>query len=124
MKSKDLKEIYLNWKGLGIIYSFKSVVKWSIFVLSVIFIIISLTIQNYYLAMVSLILSFMQILSETKKDPYLKYGEIFERLKHRKETISDKEWISYLENTSGLHPMQKGFFNFFLKNKYKKDIKS
>lgn len=122
MKNEKIKKIYLNWKGLEFLYSLKCYLKWIIVILSIIFIFISLKIQNYYILGGSLILIFLQLLSESKKDYFLKYESLFEKLKKSKENKSDKEWLDFLENTSALNSIQRWFFNIFLSKKFKKEI--
>jgi hypothetical protein len=121
MKNQRLWDVYLNWKGLSFIHGLKSVIKWFVVVLSLVFTFVSLTIQNYYILGASLILFFLQILSENKKDYYLRYKKLFEKIKVSKETTNDTEWIDFLESTVGLNSWQKGFFGLFLKKKFKEE---
>jgi hypothetical protein len=123
MKNKRLWEIYLNWKGLEFIHGLKALIKWSVIVLSLTFTFVSLSVQNYYILGASLIFFFLQILSENKKDYYLKYKKVFEKIKRKKELVNDTEWIDFLESTSGLNSIQKVFFGLFLKKKFKEEIR-
>lgn len=122
MINQKIKDVYLNWKGLAFIHGLKSIIKWFVIILSLVFTFVSLTIQNYYILGTSLILFFLQILSENKKDYYLKYEKLFEKLKTRKETAIDREWLGFLESTSGLNSIQKWLFELFLNTKFKKEI--
>ena len=71
--------------------------------LSIIFIIISLKIQNYYVLGASLTFIFLQLIAENDKDHYLKYKELFEKVKNGKKFSTYKDWICFLEKTKGLN---------------------
>lgn len=121
MKNQTIKEIYLNWRGLELIHSLKSISKIVLIALSLIFLIISAKINNYYILIASLIILFLQILSENKKEYYLKYKEIFESGTDRKKLKSNMEWLRFLETTSGLNSVQKWIFSIFFEKKFKQE---
>ena len=114
MSDERLKDLFLNWKGLEIISNLKGVC----ILLSIIFIFISITISNVYLAFISLIILFLQILSDNKEYS-LKYKEIFEKVKDGKKFEDFKDWIKFLDKTKGLGPFSKWVFNKF----YHKELK-
>ncbi len=120
MNEEKLRDLFLNWKGLELTYSLKSIFKWAIIVLSILFIFISIKIQNYYIMGASLILIFLQVLSENNKEYYLKYKEIFEESIKGKETEEHKNWINFLEKTSGLNSVYKWFFGLIFNKEFKK----
>lgn len=103
MTNEKIRQVYLNWKGLELIRSIKSIFYVILFVLSVIFLFVSMSTQSYFIFGISLILLFLQ-LSENNKEYSLKYQELFERLKSKdKLTKSDEEWIKFLGKTKGLN---------------------
>jgi len=122
MKDKKIQEIYLNWKGLEFIHSCKQVSKTILIALSIVFIIISVGIDNQYILAGSLIVLFLQILSENNKEYYLKYKDIYERIKKEGINIDSKEWIDFLEKTKGINSFYKYIFRkmFLRKSKNKK----
>lgn len=117
MKNERLKDLFLNWKGLEFIHSLKSIFKWIIIILSIIFIFVSLRIQNYYVLGVSLILLFLQVLSENNKEYYLKYKELFEKIRDGRKYEAYKEWIQFLEKTKGLNSI----YRYIIELYYKKE---
>ena len=124
MTEEKLKDLYLNWKGLEFMHSAGKIFNWIIIILSLIFMFISLSVNNYYVFGVSLIFFFLQISSNGKKDYYLKYKEVFEKINSGKKIGPYNEWIKFLENTSGLNSFSKGFFGLFFNSKFKKIISS
>ena len=123
MRDEKLRDLFLNWKGLEFIHSLKSISKLVITMLSIIFIIISLKIQNYYVLAASLILFFLQILSENNKEYYLKYKEIFENVYKGNRHQTYKSWIDFLEKTRGLTSIYKWFFGLFFNKKFEEEMK-
>jgi len=119
MKDEKLRDLYLNWKGLELVHSLKYLSRIMLITLSIIFIIVSVKINNTYILIASLVVLFLQILSENNKEYYLKYGEIFERLKHKKESKADRELIQFLEKVSGLNSVQKWVFGLYFNRKFK-----
>ena len=120
MIKEKLKDLFLNWKGLEFIHSFKSVLKPILIVLSIVFIFISLSIQNYYILGASLVLLFLQILSDNNKEYFLKYKEIFEVVKDGKNYSNYKSWINFLEKTKGLNSFYKWGYGFCFNKKFHK----
>jgi len=120
MNNEELKDLFLNWKGLELIHVTKTIFKWLIIILSIIFIYLSARIHNDFVLGASLILLFLQILSENNKEYYLKYKEIFKKAKNRRGKQDYKEWTIFLEKTKGLNSLEKWFFGLFYKKTLKK----
>jgi hypothetical protein len=118
MTKEKKRDLFLNWKGLEFMHSLKSISKVLMIILSFIFIFISLSIQNYYVLGISLIILFLQILSENNKEYFLKYKEIFEEINDDKSYKKYKEWINFLEKTKGLNSIYKWIIGLFLNRKF------
>ena len=73
--------------------------------------------------MASLIVLFLQILSENNKEYYLKYKEIFEKIKNGNKN-SHNDWINFLEKTKGLNSIYRMILDLFYKRKFEKIIKN
>ena len=123
MRKEDLKDLYLNWKGLEFIHSLKTISKWVIIIFSIIFIFISLKIQNNYVLGLSLIFLFLQILTTNNKEYYIKYREIFHKCEKNRK-LSRKEWIDFLEKTSGLNSVLKWLFALYYNKKFERMMKN
>lgn len=105
------KDLFLNWKGLEWI----SNLKWILIILSVIFIVISIKISNVYIAIISLLIIFLQYLSDNK-EYYLKYKEIFEEVNSNHHRIENyRDWINFLDKTKGLKSFSKKIVEAFCK---------
>ena len=121
MTNENLYDLFLNWKGLEFIHSLKSLFKWLIIALSIIFVFISVTIQNYFVLGISLVLLFLQVLSENNKEYYLKYKDLFDKVKTGGRYQTYKEWIEFLEKTKGLNSIYKWFFGLFFSRMFENE---
>ncbi|MFW5982929.1 MAG: hypothetical protein ACOCQ4_00360 [bacterium] len=110
MSKEKLKDLYINWKGLEFLHSIKCVLKFVIIILSIIFVFISLKIQSDFILGISLILLFLQILSENNKEYFLKYKAIYEKIQKGNNINAYKDWINFLEKTKGLNSFYKWVF--------------
>jgi len=118
MKDKKLYELYLNWKELEFIHSLKYLSKIVLIFLSIAFVIVSVKINNIYFLLASLIVLFLQILSENNQEHYLKYKEIFEKIDGGKKYSTYKEWINFLEKTKGMNSLYRWFFGLYFKKRF------
>jgi hypothetical protein len=123
MNKERLRDLFLNWKGLEFNHGLKGVSRIILIALSIIFTIVSFTIQNYYFLSISLIILFLQILSENNKEYYLKYKDLFEKVKLGKEHRTDKEWTDFLEKTKGLNSIYKWILNKILDKKFRDEVR-
>ena len=72
---------------------------------------------------VSLIVLFLQILSENNKEHYLKYKWLFEKVKSGRNHKTYGDWIDFLEKTKGLNSIYKLILGKFLDKEFKKEMK-
>ena len=124
MNKENLKDLFLNWKGLELMHSLKSISKIILIILSIIFVLVSVRVQNYYILATSLIILFLQVMSENSKEYYLKYKELFEKIKNEKQHTEYKDWIDFLEKTKGLNSIYKLILWKCLYKKFKKISKN
>ncbi|HIH39538.1 TPA: hypothetical protein HA219_02340 [Candidatus Woesearchaeota archaeon] len=121
--SQELKDLFLNWKGLELNHNIKSILNVVLIILSLMFTLISYKIQDDYLLAVSLIVLFLQILSENNKEHYLKYKWLFEKVKSGRNHKTYGDWIDFLEKTKGLNSIYKLILGKFLDKEFKKEMK-
>jgi len=121
MKNEKLNEVYINWKGLEFIHSCKKILRIILAMISIIFLVISVKINNTYILLGSLTVLFLQFLSENNKESYLKYKEIY--IKSKKGNIQNyKSWIDFLEKTRGLNSFSKKIFGWFYNKKFEEEM--
>ena len=115
MTNEQIKDLYINWEGLEFFHSCKYILRIFFAIISTVFVFISVKINNTYLLLGSLIVLFLQILSQNNKEYYLKYKEIYE--KSKKGNIKNyRSWINFLEKTKGLNSFSKKIMEWLFKN--------
>jgi len=110
MKNEKIEDLYIKWKGLKFLHSMKFLSYWFVTILSIVFLFISIVIQNYWIFGISIILLFLQR-QNNPKDLYTKYKSLYDEVKkHKKITKSNREWIDFLDKVDGLNGIHEWFF--------------